>query len=218
MPALVALILFPLVAIGAQLALGLQGSANSLYKLCFLIPPLIYCRAQRIRILGDILKFRNWQRCLGVALGLALIAITVFWCAYYLLGDLLLDKEKISASISRQFVVNSSTVLFVAPVTVFLNSLVEEFFYRGFAFGLLSRRHRALGYSLPAAAFTTQHVFFFWFWLQWIPFCVAILGLLVFAVVLQRLYEKADSIVAPWVVHMGGDVAMMGIAVTLLLF
>ena len=74
------------------------------------------------------------------------------------------------------------------------------------------------GCLLPAAVFTAQHVLFFWTWLSWIPFCVAIAGLLVFALVLQRLYEAADSIVPPWVIHMGGDVAMMGIAVTLLLW
>jgi CAAX protease family protein len=215
---LAALILLPLAAIGLQLSFGLHGAMNSLYKLCFIIPPLVYCQTQGIGVFSDILKFRNWRRCLGVAIGLAIFAIAVFWSAYYLLGDLLLDKEIICLSIGRQFIVNSKTVLLVAPITIFLNSLVEEFFYRGFAFGLLSRRHRLLGYLLPAAAFTTQHVLFFCSWLSWIPFCVAVAGLLVFALVLQRLYETADSIVAPWVVHMGGDVAMMGIAVVLLMF
>lgn len=218
MPALVVLILLPLAAIGAQLALELHGMANTLYKLCFLIPPILYCRTHRIEIVRDILKPQNWRRSLGVAAGLGLAAIVIFWTAYFLFGDLLLDKQQISESIGRQFIVNSKTVLFRAPITIFLNSLVEEFFYRGFAFGLLVRKNRVLGYLLPAAAFTAQHVLFFWFWLQWIPFCLAIVGLMVFALVLQWLYERADSIVAPWTVHICGDVAMMGIAVTLLLF
>ena len=219
MPALILLILLPLGAIAAQLALGLHGVPNMLYKLCFLIPPFVYCWHQRVGIFSDIMRFQNWRRCLGVALGLAIVAIAVFWSVYYSLGDLLLDKEMISQKITDQFTVNRNTVLLIAPITTFLNSLLEEFFYRGFAFGLLSRRNRLLGYLLPAAAFTMQHVLFFWFWrMSWIPFCVATVGLLVFALVLQRLYEKAGSIVAPWVVHMGGDMAMMGIAVGLLWF
>ena len=218
MPVLVVLILLPLAAIGVQLALGLHGAANTIYKLCFLIPPIIYCRTQGIQVVRDILKPQNWRRSLDVAAALGLAAIAIFWTAYFLFGDLLLDKAKISESIGRQFIVNAKTVLFVAPFTIFLNSLVEEFFYRGFAFGLLVRRNRVVGYLLPAVVFTVQHVFFFWFWLQWIPFCLATVGLMVFALVLQWLYERADSIVAPWLVHICGDVAMMGIAVGLLWF
>ena len=78
MAPLAALILLPLAAIGLQLSFGLHGAMNSLYKLCFLIPPLVYCRTQGIGVFNDILKFRNWRRCLGVALGLAIFAITVF--------------------------------------------------------------------------------------------------------------------------------------------
>lgn len=218
MPALIAMILLPLGVIAVQLAFGLHGAANSMYKLCFLIPPIIYCRWQGIGVVRDIFKPQNWRRSLGIAAGLGIAAIVIFWTAYGLFGDRLLDKDRISESIGRQFVVNAHTVFFVAPVTIFLNSLVEEFFYRGFAFGLLVRRHRRLGYLLPSAAFTAQHVLFFWSWLAWIPFCLAIAGLIVFALVLQWLYERADSIVAPWLVHICGDVAMMGIAVGLLWF
>ena len=215
--ALIVMILLPLAAIGLQVALGLHGAANSLYKLCFLIPPIIYCRMHGIRVVRDILKPRNWRRSLWLAAGLGLAAIAIFWSAYALFSDRLLDKVMIRESIGRQFIVNSRTVLFVAPFTIFLNSLLEEFFYRGFAFGLLVRHKRCLGYALPAAVFTTQHVLFFWHWLAWIPFCLATVGLLVLALVLEWLYERADSIVAPWAVHICGDVAMMGIAVTLFL-
>ena len=107
-------------------------------------------------------------------------------------------------------------MLLVAPVTVFLNSLLEEFFWRGFSFGLLVKRHRWLGYLLPAAAFTVQHVLFIYHWVTPLPLAMAVVALLVFALVLQWIYERADSLVAPWVVHILGDVAMMGIAVTML--
>ena len=106
--------------------------------------------------------------------------------------------------------------LMVAPVTIFLNSLLEEFFWRGFGFGLLVTRQRCVGYLLPAAAFTVQHLLFIYHWVTPLPLVLAVLGLFVFAVVLQRIYETANSIVAPWVAHILGDVAMMGIAVTML--
>ncbi len=42
-----------------------------------------------------------------------------------------------------------------------------------------------------------------------------VIALFLFAVALQAMYAKADTIVAPWVIHICGDLAMMIIAVTL---
>jgi membrane protease YdiL (CAAX protease family) len=217
---LIALILLPLAAIGVQLALELDRVLGvvgySLYKVCFLVPPLIYCRVHGIRIFGDILKLGNWRRCLSVALWLGGLAVLIFWGVYYFLGDLLLDKAMVAEKIGDQFSVTASTVFLIAPVTIFLNSFLEEFFYRGFAFGLLVKKHRWLGYLLPATVFTVQHILFIYHWVTPLPFGMAVVALFVLALVLEKLYEKADSIVAPWLVHAFGDLAMMGIAVTML--
>src|SRR5262245_22021024 len=76
-PALIGTLLLPLAIIAGQHALGLHGVANSIYKLCFLIPPWIYCRKQGIGVYRDILKFAHWRRCLGIAVGLATLAIVI---------------------------------------------------------------------------------------------------------------------------------------------
>ena len=220
MAALITLILLPLAVIGVQLALDLDSLwgvfGYSLYKPFFFVPPLIYCRVRGIGVLGEILKLRNWRQYLSVAAWLGGLAVLIFWGTYYLLSDYLLDKAMIVEKIGDQFKVTASTVLLIAPVTIFANSLLEEFFYRGFAFGLLVKRHRWLGTLLPATAFTAQHTLFIYHWVTPLPLAIAVVGLFVFALVLQKIYEKADSIVAPWLIHVFGDVAMMGIAVTML--
>jgi uncharacterized protein len=217
MAVLIVLTLLPLAVIGVQLALGLDGVVGySLYKIALLVPPLVYCRVTGLGVWRDILKPRNWRRRLPAALALGVAAVGLFWGVYFVWGDVLLDKTMIAEKIGEQFSVTAGTVLLVAPITIFLNSLLEEFFYRGFAFGQLVRRHRRLGYLLPAAAFTAQHLLFTRHWATPLPLAMGVVGLFAFAIVLARLYESADSIVAPWVVHMLGDVAMMGVAVTLL--
>lgn len=217
---LIAILCLPLGVIALQLALDLDrvlGLAGySLYKVCFLVPPLIYCRKQGIGVCGDILKVGNWRRQLKTALWLGGLAFVIFWGVYHILGGRLLDKAMIVAMINDQFSVTAATVLPIGLFTIFVNSLLEEFFYRGFAFGLLVKRHRGLAFLLPAAAFTLHHVLFIRHWLAPLPLGIAALGLFVLAIVLARLYEKADSIVAPWLVHLFGDLAMMSITVTLL--
>ncbi len=220
MPILIILTLLPLAAIVLQLALNLHetfGFAGySLYKLCFIVPPLIYCRRCGVGLFADILKFRNWRRQLPQALGLGVFSIALFWVLFATLGDRLLDTELIAGKLDEQFSVSLSTVFLVAPFTIFVNSLLEEFFYRGFAFGLLMKRHRALGTLLPALVFTVHHILFMMPWLTAVPLAIATAGLFVLALVLQRLYERADSIVAPWLLHLLGDVAMMSVAVSIL--
>jgi membrane protease YdiL (CAAX protease family) len=112
--------------------------------------------------------------------------------------------------------VSAATVYLVAPFTIFANSFLEEFFYRGFAFGRLVKINRRWGYLLPAVAFTVQHILFIHHWMTPLPLALAVIGLFTLALILQRLYENSDTLIAPWVVHAGGDLAMMGIAVTLL--
>lgn len=214
------LIVLPLGMITLQVVLDLDALLGlwgySLYKVFFIVPPLIYCRRHGVGILSDICKFRHWRRCLPLALGLGGLAMVLLAGVYALLGDRLVDKELIAVKIGEQFKVSSATVLLIAPVTILANSLLEEFFYRGFAFGLLVRKNRRLGYLVPAVAFTGQHLLFIYHWLTPFPLALALGGLFLLALVLQRIYEKADSLVAPWIIHILGDVAMMGIAVTLL--
>ena len=81
---------------------------------------------------------------------------------------------------------------------------------------MLVRKQKRLGYVLPAVTFTVQHMLFIYHWITPLPFVIAVVGLLVFALVLEKLYAVTDTLVSPWLIHVFGDIAMMGIAVTLL--
>ena len=96
--------------------------------------------------------------------------------------------------------------------------MLEEFFHRGFSFGQLVKKNRWLGYLLPASVFTVQHMLFIYQWSTPLKLIIAVVALFVFALVLQAIYEKAQSLVTPWVIHIFADIAMMGIAVWLLVF
>lgn len=220
---LVSLILLPLVVIGFQLVFKLGETwgnfGYSLYKVFFLVPPLVYCRMKGIHVFRDIFILKNWRRYLPVAIGLGILALLIFWIAYFSLrGVLKIDEDLILRSTSEQFGVTKNNVLFIAPLTIFLNSLLEEFFHRGFSFGLLVKKKRWLGYLLPATVFTVQHMLFIYQWATPLKLIIAIVALFAFALVLQKIYEKAQSLITPWVIHIFGDIAMMGIAVWLMLF
>lgn len=218
MPTLVFLTLLPLAVIAGQLAFGATGIVGySLYKIALLVPPLVYCRRHGLSVRRDVLKLHNWRKGLKRSACLGLLAIALFWGAYFTIGDRLLDKEAIAHKIGERFGVTAATVLMVAPFTIVLNSFLEEFFYRGFAFGQLLRRNAAVAYLLPATVFTVQHLSFTSDWAGLGVIALGVVALFVFALVLQAVYAATDTLVAPWLIHVSGDVAMMGIAVELLL-
>ena len=220
---LIALILLPLGVIGVQLVFELGKEwgnlGYSLYKVCFLVPPLIYCRMKGIRVGRDIFVLKNWRRYLWLAVGLGILSIAVFWGLYFSLRETLnIDEDLIVKSTSEQFGVNRNNIFYVAPITIFLNSMLEEFFHRGFSFGLLVKKNRWLGYLLPASVFTIQHILFIYKWTAPLKLVIAIVALFVFALVLQKIYEKAESLITPWVIHIMADIAMMGVAIWLMVY
>ena len=63
----IGLLLLPLTIIAVQIATGATGGlANGIYKLAFLIPPLIYCRIHGIRIGRDVMRWQHWRNDLGL--------------------------------------------------------------------------------------------------------------------------------------------------------
>ena len=214
---LVGLLLLPLAIICAQIATGANGGlANAAYKLAFILPPLIYCRVHGIRVGRDIFRWHNWRNDFGLSAAIGLITAALFLTLYGAVGHLLVDKVSIAAKIHAQFSVTAGTVLLIAPFTILINSLIEEFFYRGFAFGLIARRRPMLGILLPPTVFTVQHLLFAYHWVGPGTVTIGVVALFVFSLVTQYMYHKADTIVAPWVIHICGDLAMMAIAVELI--
>lgn len=217
MPTLIALLLLPLAVILVQISVGATGwIGNACYKLMFIVPPLIYCRLHGIRIGRDIFRWQNWRNDLRLSLAMGVGAALLFWGFYAAAGSLLVDKGVVAAKIHEQFSVTAGTVLLIAPITILINSLIEEFFYRGFGFGLIAVRRPVLGTLLPAAVFTVQHLLFAYHWVGPGTVAIGVVVLFVFSLVTQAMYAKADSIVAPWIIHICGDLAMMTIAVELI--
>ena len=211
--AVIALAVFPLIVIAVQLW---QKLPYPTYKLFLLLPPIVYCWLRGIPIHNEVLKFRNWRQGLGPAIALGALSVVVFWTVWWFFADALVDRKLIIDHIDHQFGMNAKAFIMIAPFTCLINSLNEEFFFRSFAFGQLRKHNRAVAYLLPAAVFVFQHVLFFYLWLGLGATAIACAGLGVFAIVLQWQYERYDTVVAPWVTHIFGDIAMMGVAADLL--
>lgn len=103
--------------------------------------------------------------------------------------------------------VSKSTFPFVALYISFINSLLEEFFFRGFAY--LSLRDRCKGAALfSAVAFALYHTAMMLGWFPPMVFILALVGLTVGGLIFNYLDSRDGSIYTGWLVHMFANFAI----------
>ena len=90
---------------------------------------------------------------------------------------------------------------FIAFATVCLVPVAEEVFHRGLVFQGLQRKSRALAYCVSSLVFAGIHVIGYIGLYDWQILCLCLVQYLPAGIALAWAYEKADTIVAPILMH-----------------
>ena len=201
-----------LCALGMSLLDGVVQPAyavKSLLKLAlFLLVPLFYyLRVPEGRTLLRAL-FTPGEGTLRRALPLGLGVFAVILAAYFLLRGQI-DFSRIAAQLSGNVGVNRGNFLYVALYIALFNSLLEEFFFRGYAFAALARcAPRALAYGFSALLFALYHVGMTARWFHPAIFLLSMLALAAGGLLFNRLNETSGSLYPSWLVHLCSNLAI----------
>ena len=182
----------------------------------FLLLPMLYFLLYKENggRLKKLFTFRG--RDVLIALGLGLGVFAVILGAYFLLGDYI-DLSGIRDSLTSGVGVSAENFPYVALYISFVNSLLEEFFFRGFAFLTLKREMgRSFAYLFSSAAFALYHVGMTGGWFSILIYLLTMAGLFIGGCIFNFLNEKCESIYPSWIVHMFANFAIN--TVGLLLF
>lgn len=107
--------------------------------------------------------------------------------------------------------VTSSVFPFIALYILFGNSLVEEFFFRGFLTSFFTRAWvRVL---IPSFLFAIYHIAIFLTWFSVPLLLLAVLGLWVGGIIFQLVNEKSGTILPSWTIHLFADVGILLIGI-----
>ena len=135
---------------------------------------------------------------------------------YFLLAPML-DLSQVALSLEADLGVTADNFFWVAGYIAFANSLLEEFFFRGFGFLCLSRHLKVLPSSLlSAACFALYHVAMMVGWVPWQLLTLAILGLLAAGLLFNALDRRSGTLWPSWLVHLGANLAINGVGCVLL--
>ncbi|WP_027107868.1 CPBP family intramembrane glutamic endopeptidase [Lacticigenium naphthae] len=139
-------------------------------------------------------------------LGVGVYSVILF--AYVFLKDQI-DLSSIRESLTANMGVNEHNFVYVAIYISFVNSLLEEFFFRGFAFLILKENTgRLFAYVFSALLFALYHVGMTSGWFHWSIHLLAMAGLFTGGCIFNYLNEKSENIYPSWLVHMFANFAI----------
>lgn len=181
----------------------------------FLLLPVLYAAFDKNCDLKGL--FRPGKKGILTALGLGIAVYAVILGGYFLLRDVF-DFSALTSSLTASTGVNKENFLFVALYISFANSLLEEFFFRGFSFLTLKRAsNRMLAYTVSSALFALYHVAMMIGWFGLPLLLLVLAGLFVGGVIFCFFNEKFDNIYLSWLVHMFANFAINTIGFLLFL-
>ena len=152
--------------------------------------------------------FRIQRRALlrVLALGFGVFALTLG--AYFALRSVF-DFSAVTALLGKNAGVTAENFLWVSLYISFVNSLLEEFFFRGFAF-LVLRRYAGERFAcvFSALSFALYHTAMMLGWFPPLLFLLALAGLTAGGVLFNLLDARAGTIFPSWAVHIFANLAI----------
>ena len=172
----------------------------------FLLLPLIYSFLDKNCDLKSLFKLNKKGIWTALALGAAVYAVVL--AAYFVFRGIF-DFSALTGSLTSQTGVNKDNFIFVSIYISFANSLLEEFFFRGFAFLTLEKTSsRKFAYIFSASLFALYHIAMMIGWFGLPVVLLAMLGLFVGGVIFNYFNEKYGNIYLSWLIHMFANFAI----------
>lgn len=190
------------------------GIKSAIKIALFLLFPFVCSLIDRNVEYGSLFRANKKGLLIAFALGLGLFGVILG--GYFLLSPYF-DFSNIASSLTSSTGVDGSNFIFVALYISFINSLLEEFFFRGFVFTNLKRSaNRTFAYLFSSLLFSLYHTAMMIGWFSLPLFLLILVGLAVGGAIFNFLNEKYNTVFVSWIVHMFTNFAINTIGFILL--
>lgn len=174
--------------------------------LLFLGLPLVLSLCRKDIAYSSLFHFQKKGFLIALLLGVGIYGLILG--AYFIVANWF-DFSGIVGQLSRNAGVTRDNFLLVSLYISFVNSLLEEFFFRGFVFTNLKRLHsRKFAYLFSAAAFSLYHVAMMVGWFSPILFLLVMAGLTAGGMIFNYMNERLNTIYCSWLTHMFANFAI----------
>ena len=108
-----------------------------------------------------------------------------------------------SGVIDSMFQISNGSIinlLLIDANIVFINSFIEELFFRGFLSNTF--KNKKIAYFISSLMFALYHSFMLINWFDIVIYTGILFGLFIIGMVFIKLNEKSENIYSSWIVHM----------------
>ena len=171
----------------------------------FLLIPIVYGLFLKEFNIKNLMKPDKKGLCIALCLGFVIYGVVLG--AYWIFKDVF-DFSALTGSLNETTGVNKSNFIWVAIYISFANSLLEEFFFRGFSFITLKKlTSRRFAYVFSSMAFALYHIAMMIGWFGLPVILISLVGLFIGGMIFNRFDEKSENIYLSWLIHMFANFA-----------
>lgn len=171
----------------------------------FLLIPIVYGLFLKEFNIKNLMKPDKKGLCIALCLGFVIYGVVLG--AYWIFKDVF-DFSALTGSLNETTGVNKSNFIWVAIYISFVNSLLEEFFFRGFSFITLKKlTSRRFAYVFSSMAFALYHIAMMIGWFGLPVILISLVGLFIGGMIFNRFDEKGENIYLSWLIHMFANFA-----------
>ena len=166
----------------------------------FLLLPAVYLFFDKETQIREI--FIPDKKGIKLALILCVLVYITILGGYLLLKDVF-DFSAVTGTLTQNIGVTGKNFIYVSLYISFVNSFLEEFFFRGFAFLTLKRiTGRKFAYVFSSFMFALYHIAMMIGWFDIYVFMIIMAGLFAGGLIFNFLNEKSSTVYPSWFVHM----------------
>ncbi len=171
----------------------------------FLLIPIVYGLFLKEFNIKNLMKPDKKGLCIALCLGFVIYGVVLG--AYWIFKDVF-DFSALTGSLNETTGVNKSNFIWVAIYISFVNSLLEEFFFRGFSFITLKKlTSRRFAYVFSSMVFALYHIAMMIGWFGLPVILISLVGLFIGGMIFNRFDEKRENIYLSWLIHMFANFA-----------
>lgn len=176
---------------------------KSIVKIVFyLAVPLLYFVINKDELQDFKKMFYPNKKDLIKTLLLSISVYTTIVIGYFLVRNFI-DFSNVTDNLTYNMGITLDNFLYVTLYISFINSFLEEFFYRGYAFITLKKHiNRKFAYIFSATLFAFYHVGMMLESFYFPDLILAVIGLFFGGCLFNYLNEKSNNIYPSWIVHM----------------
>ena len=191
-------------------SVGVSYALKTALKIClFLVVPLAYSRLRSGGFANPLRGISLKSVLSGVFVGVAsFLAVIV---AYRLLSASI-DLAGISTELEMKLGITALNFIFIGLYIMFVNSLLEEYFFRNIVLlGILREGRRLTAYLYSSILFSLYHMSIFMQWFEGKILFLSLFGLFVIGIIYSYMNEKSGHFVSSWIAHAIADMAIITI-------